>query len=118
MRWPDWARPGEVQTLVLDQRHVAGRRSYHLPEQRATLCRRHQAPQERPLMRTPRSDVVASLTKIMRKFGGHDLPQHTVLEKIEAWLAIEMEKNKPRAHDRLRDRAECMKVFARRRNAR
>jgi superfamily I DNA/RNA helicase len=48
----------------------------------------------------------------MRKFGGHDLPQHTVLEKIDAWLAVEMEKNKARAHARLQDRAECMKVFA------
>lgn len=113
MRWPDWARPGSVTTL-------ASWTSDLLPDDAVIICRNN-APLFNiaiKLLKTGRScelhgrDVVAALTKIMRKFGGHDLPQHTVLEKIEAWLAVEMEKNKARAHDRLRDRAECMKVFA------
>lgn len=113
MRWPDWAKPGSVRTLPAWT-------SATLPDDAVIICRNN-APLFAvaiKLLKTGRScelhgrDVVASITKVMRKFGGHDLPQHTVLEKIETWLAVEMEKNKPRAHGRLKDRAECMKVFA------
>lgn len=113
MRWPEWAKIGQVQTL-------SSWTGDHLPPDAVIICRNN-APLFNiaiKLLKTGRTcelhgkDVVASITKVMRKFGGHDLPQHTVLEKIEAWLAHEMEKNKPRAHDRLRDRAACMKVFA------
>lgn len=113
MRWPEWAKLGKVRTLASWTSDV-------LPDNAVIICRNN-APLFNiaiKLLKTGRScelhgrDVVASLTKIMRKFGGHDLPQVTVLEKIEAWLLIEMEKNKSRAYDRLRDRAECMKVFA------
>lgn len=113
MRWPEWAKIGEVRTLASWTSDV-------LPDDAVIICRNN-APLFNiaiKLLKTGRScelhgrDVVASITKAMRKFGGHDLPQHAVLEKIEAWLAVEMEKNKARGHDRLRDRAECMKVFA------
>lgn len=113
MRWPEWAKPGRVCTLP-------GWSGDRLEQDAVIICRNN-APLFNvaiKLLKNGRScelhgkDVVASITKIMRKFGGHDLPQHTVLEKINAWLANEMEKNKARAHDRLRDRAECMKVFA------
>lgn len=113
MRWPEWAKIGSVRTL--------SSWSQDTPEEDAVIICRNNAPLFNiaiKLLKCGRTcelhgkDVVASITKIMRKFGGHDLPQHTVLEKIEAWLAMEMEKNKTRAHDRLRDRAECMKVFA------
>jgi DNA helicase-2/ATP-dependent DNA helicase PcrA len=113
MRWPEWARLGTVTTL-------SSWTADDLATDGVIICRNN-APlfgTAIKLLKNGRScelhgkDVVASITKIMRKFGGHDLPQHTVLEKIDAWLAGEMEKNKPRAFDRLRDRAECMKVFA------
>lgn len=113
MRWPEWAKPGRVRVLP-------SWTSDDLETDAVIICRNN-APLFNiaiKLLKSGRScelhgkDVVASLTKVMRKFGGHDLPQHTVLEKIETWLAVEMEKNKTRAHDRLRDRAECMKVFA------
>lgn len=113
MKWPEWAKPGQV-------RHRIGWAADLLETDAVIICRNN-APLFNiaiKLLKNGRScelhgkDVVASITKIMRKFGGHDLPQHTVLEKIDAWLAVEMEKNKERAHGRLRDRAECMKVFA------
>lgn len=113
MRWPEWAKPGEVRTLAAW--------TSDLFEDDAVIICRNNAPLFAvaiKLLKTSRScelhgrDVVASLTKIMRKFGGHDLPQHEVIGKIDAWLAAEMEKTKPRAHDRLKDRAECMMVFA------
>lgn len=113
MRWPEWAKAGEVQTL-------SSWTSAVLQDDAVVICRNN-APLFAvaiKLLKTGRScelhgrDVVASLTKIMRKFGGHDLPQHEVLAKIDSWLANEMEKNKARAHDRLKDRADCMRVFA------
>ena len=113
MRWPEWAITGQVRTL-------SSWTSDTLPDDAVIICRNN-APLFAvaiKLLKTGRScelhgkDVVASITKVMRKFGGHDLPQHTVLEKIETWLAVEMEKNKVRAHNRLADRAACMKVFA------
>lgn len=113
MKWPEWAKVGEVRTL-------SSWTSDTLPDDAVIICRNNASLFNIAikLLKTGRScelhgrDVVASITKVMRKFGGHDLPQHTVLEKIETWLAVEMEKNKVRAHDRLRDRAKCMKVFA------
>lgn len=113
MRWPEWAKPGAVRVLTTWTSDV--------PESDAVIICRNNAPLfgiAIKLLKTGRScelhgkDVVTSITKIMRKFGGHDLPQHTVLEKIDAWLETEKEKSKQRAHGRLEDRAECMKVFA------
>lgn len=113
MRWPEWAKAGSVTTLP-------SWTSDTLPDDAVIICRNN-APLFAvaiKLLKTGRScelhgrDVVASLTKIMRKFGGHDLPQHEVIGKIEAWLENEKEKNKKRAHDRLEDRAACMLVFA------
>jgi superfamily I DNA/RNA helicase len=113
MRWPEWAKPGQVRSLSSWTSAV--------PEEDAVIICRNNAPLFNIAIKFLKNgrtcelygkDVVTSLTKVMRKFGGHDLPQHMVLQKIEVWLATEMEKNKARAHDRLRDRAECMKVFA------
>jgi superfamily I DNA/RNA helicase len=57
-------------------------------------------------------DVVASLTKVMRKFGGSDLPKVAVLDKITLWEEQQKAKNKKRAHGSIEDRAECMRIFA------
>ncbi len=57
-------------------------------------------------------DVVAGLTKIMRKFGGSDLRTVEVLDKIDAWEETQKQKNKHRAHGSIEDRAECMRIFA------
>lgn len=114
MRWPEWAKPGVVRTLPSWNAET--------PETDAVIICRNNAPLFNiaiKLLKNGRScelhgkDVITSLTKVMRKFGGHDLPQHDVLGKIDSWLANEMEKNKERAHNRLGDRAECMRIFAR-----
>lgn len=114
MRWPDWATAGEVRTLDTWT-------SETLAEDGVIICRNN-APLfglAIKLLKNGRTcqldgkDVVAQITKTMRKFGGHDLPQHSVLEKIDAWLDREKEKNKPRAYGRLEDRAQCMAIFAR-----
>jgi DNA helicase-2/ATP-dependent DNA helicase PcrA len=114
MRWPEWAQPGTVTTLA--QWDAAS-----LPEDATIICRNN-SPLFNIAIRLLKNgrtcelhgkDIVAAITKVMRKFGGHDLPQHAVLEKIDAWLEVEKGKNKPSAFNRLEDRAECMRVFAR-----
>lgn len=113
MRWPEWAVEGEVRTL-------AKWGADDLPESATIICRNN-APLFRLAIRLliggrpvelHGKDVVASLTKIMRKFGGHDLPTSAVLEKINVWLEQQKAKNKSRAHGSLEDRAECMRIFA------
>ncbi len=113
MRWPDWAEEGEV-------RHLARWSPDDLPESATIICRNN-APlfglaiklliAGRPV-ELHGKDVVASLTKIMRKFGGHDMRTVDVLNHIDIWLEKQKEKNKTRAHNSLEDRAECMRIFA------
>lgn len=114
MRWPEGAKDGSVTTL---NRWDAAT----LPEDAVIICRNN-APLFGAAIRLLKNgrtcelhgkDIVNSITKIMRKFGGHDLPQNQVLDKIEAWETVEKDKVKERAHGRIEDRAECMRVFAR-----
>lgn len=113
MRWPKWAKTGAVNYLT---RWSAD----DLPESATIICRNN-APLFRlaiKLLIAGRpvelhgKDVVASLTKVMRKFGGHDLRTVDVLDKIDLWLEKQKAKNKSRAHGSLEDRAECMRIFA------
>jgi superfamily I DNA/RNA helicase len=113
MRWPEWAGEGEVNYLTQWNAN-------DLPESATIICRNN-APLFRlaiKLLIAGRpvelhgKDVVASLTKIMRKFGGHDMRTVDVLDKIDLWEAQQKEKNKNRAHGSIEDRAECMRIFA------
>lgn len=113
MRWPKWAKEGQVNFLTKwgpDD----------LPESATIICRNN-APLFRlaiKLLIAGRpvelhgKDVVASLTKIMRKFGGSDLRVVDVLDKIDIWEEQQKAKNKNRAHGSIEDRAECMRIFA------
>lgn len=114
MRWPDWARPGTVTTLDSWSAN-------DLAEDGVIICRNN-APLFGTAIRLLKNgrtaeldgkDVVKSLTKVMRKFGGSDLPQQRVLDAVDVWEEAECGKNKPSAHARIRDRAECMRIFAR-----
>lgn len=113
MRWPEWAKEGTVTSLA----------TWHaddLAEDAAVICRNN-APLFSIAIRLLKNgrtaeldgkDIIKSITKTMSKFGSNNMPQTAVLEKIDAWEAAEMEKNKPRAHGRIADRAQCMRVFA------
>lgn len=114
MRWPDWAKPGSVITLDSWSAN-------DLAEDGVIICRNN-APLFGTAIRLLKNgrtaeldgkDVVKSLTKVMRKFGGSDLPQQRVLDAVDVWEEAECGKNKPSAHARIRDRAECMRIFAR-----
>jgi DNA helicase-2/ATP-dependent DNA helicase PcrA len=112
MRWPEWAKQGEV-------RYLSKWSPNDLPESATIICRNN-APLFRiaiKLLMAGRpvelhgKDVVAGLTKVMRKFGGSDLRAANVLDKIDVWEEQQKQKNKHRAHGSIEDRAECMRIF-------
>lgn len=114
MKFPDWAIEGKVSSL--DSWSVAD-----LPESAAIICRNN-APLFAlaiKLLKNGRhaeiggNDVAVMITKLMRKFGGSDLSQMQVLDRIADWEEAQIAKNKRRAHNAIRDRAECMRIFAR-----
>lgn len=113
MRWPSWARDGSVSTLT-------SWRASDIAESAAILCRNN-APLFGIAIRLLRNgrtcqldgkDIITSLTKIMRKFGGSDIRRTDVLARIDVWCETEKAKNKHRAWPRIEDRAECMRTFA------
>jgi superfamily I DNA/RNA helicase len=114
MKWPEWATQGSVTFLD-------SWRASDLAENAAIICRNN-APLFGIAIRLLKNgrpgqldgkDIITSITKVMRKFGGSDMRQADVLDKIDSWEAREKEKNKRRAHGRIEDRAECMRIFAR-----
>jgi superfamily I DNA/RNA helicase len=114
MQFPDWARAGEVTTLPAWS-------TDDLPNEAAIICRNN-APLFSIAIRLLKNgrhaeiagnDTAKGLIKIMRKFGGSDLKQLAVLDKIANWEEAQKTKNKKRAHNNIADRAECMRIFAR-----
>lgn len=113
MKWPAWAAEGEVI-------YAASWRASDLRDEAAVICRNN-APLFGIAIRLLKNgrtcqldgkDIITALTKVMRKFGGSDMRQADLLARIDVWEAGEKEKNKPRAHSRIADRAECMRHFA------
>ena len=114
MRWPEWAKAGSVQTLTAWS-------AADLAEDGVIICRNN-APLFGVAIRLLKNgrtceldgkDIVTAVTKVMRKFGGSDLRRQALLDCIDAWEIQEKDKNKARAHGRIADRAECMRIFAR-----
>jgi DNA helicase-2/ATP-dependent DNA helicase PcrA len=113
MRWPEWAKQGEV-------RFLAKWSADDLPEQATIICRNN-APlfaiaiklliAGRPV-ELHGKDVVAAITKVMRRFGSSDMRAVDLLERIDVWETEQKEKNKPRAWGGIADRAACMRIFA------
>lgn len=114
MKWPEWAKTGEVRWLNdwgVDD----------ITDDSAIICRNN-APLFAlaiKLLKNGRyaellgNDIGKGLMKVMRKFGGHDLPQSQLLEKIGQWEEQKIAAAKSRAAGGIRDRAECMRIFAR-----
>jgi superfamily I DNA/RNA helicase len=114
MKAPEWAIEGEVRTAT-------SWTAADVPTDAAIICRNN-APLFGIAIRLLRDgrtaeldgkDIVKSIVKTMLKFGSSDMPQHEVLDSIDAWCEKEKGKNKRRAHARIEDRAECMRTFAR-----
>lgn len=111
MKYPEWAKPGEVK--FLHEWEIAD-----VPEGAAVVCRNN-APLFSLAIKMLKSgryaqiignDIGKGLLKIMKKFGPPNMPQADVLSAIDKWLAGKLAKT--REPGPLRDRADCMKVFA------
>lgn len=114
MKFPDWAVEGEISTL-------GSWRADDLDESAAIICRNN-APLFATAIRLLKNgrhaeidgrDMIATLTKIMRKFGSSDLSAATVMDRIDAWAESQKAKTKERAHGSIDDKAECMRIFQR-----
>jgi superfamily I DNA/RNA helicase len=114
MRAPEWAKSGGVRRLTTWT-------ADDLAESAAIICRNN-APLFGMAIRLLKAgrpaeldgkDIVQTITKAMNKFGSDTLPQAEVLNAIGGWAEKEKARTKKRAHSRIEDRAECMRVFAR-----
>lgn len=114
MQWPEWAKQGEVRALT-------SWATDDLEDNSAVICRNN-APLFAlaiKLLKNGRyaelmgNDIGKGLVKIMKKFGPTSLSQDNVLSAIAAWEEEKIAKSKKRAEAGIRDRGECMRVFAR-----
>lgn len=113
MQFPDWAKPGHVETL--GDWSVEDIPAF---EDVAIICRNN-APLFQMAIRMLRdgryselvgNDLGKSLIKQLKKLGKPDTPREEVLALINEWEAKKLEKT--RNEDRVRDTAACLRVFA------
>lgn len=112
MRWPDWARPGEVRSL----------RDWGvetLPETAAIICRNN-APLFSMAIRLLSNgrypelignDIGKLLQKWLKDLGPPELKQADVMTAIDKWEEVKAKKSRVPA--KVADQAECLRVFAR-----
>lgn len=112
MKYPSWAIPGEV-------RDWADWTIEEIPSDSAIVCRNN-APLFALAMKMLKSgryaqivgtELTKNLLKTMKKLGPPNMAQEKVLQALDYQLAEKLEKSKDPGP--LRDRFECMKVFAR-----
>lgn len=111
MRWPEWAKEGEVKTLSeWDQSTI--------PNSAAIICRNN-APlfnMAIKLLKNGRypkiigNDIGKYLVKTMKKFGKGDMPREKVRGAINEWA--EEKAKKTRNPGKVWDQAACMNIFA------
>lgn len=113
MKWPAWAKPGRVESL--------GEWSAEsIPDGSAIICRNN-APLlscALALLRAGRgvrlvgTDLGPQLVRALKKLGNGDekMPQEKVHAEIDIWEIDKMRKS--RTPDAVRDKAECLRVFA------
>ena len=112
MKWGPSAPAGEVATLSSwDMESI--------PESAAIICRNNAPLFSLAIKMLTQgryaelygNDIGKGLLKIMKKFGKMDTAQAAVLKSIAQWEAEKLAKT--RKPDNVRDRAECLRIFAR-----
>lgn len=112
MQYPSWAKPGSVS-------HLSSWSPSDLPESAAVICRNN-APLFSlaiKLLQNGRygellgNDIGKGLLKIMKKLGEPKMKTAPLLEAIDGWETAKSAKS--RNPGPIRDRAECMRIFAR-----
>lgn len=113
MRWPDWAKEGEV-------RFLSSWSVEDIEDSAAIICRNN-APLFAlaiKLLKNGRyaefmgNDIGKGLLKIMKKLGPSQMLQDAVMKGIDEWQANKIAKSKRRAESGIKDRADCMRIFA------
>lgn len=113
MQFPDWAKEGLVEGL-----HEWSASS--VPDGAAIICRNN-APLFTVALRFIRAgrgiklvgnDIGSGLIKVLRKFGSDQLPKEAVLQAVKEWEHAQIEKAREARKASIRDRAECLRVFA------
>ncbi len=112
MRWPEWAKKGEVTTLK--RWNVS-----HLPEDAVILCRNNapifsMAIQLLLNNRFPEivgNDITKALTKILSKLGNKEMPQADLHKKINEFEIMKLSKARPHARGKIKDQCKCLRIF-------
>lgn len=111
MQWPEWAIEGEVRRLT-------SWKAEEIPDHAAIICRNN-APLFRmavKLLKNGRypelvgNDIGKSLVKVLQKMGPPDMLQADLLARIGRWKEDKLKKS--RDPGKVRDQAECLRVFA------
>jgi DNA helicase-2/ATP-dependent DNA helicase PcrA len=112
MKWPEWAKAGEVK-------HWDSWDVHQITEQAAIICRNN-APlfsMAIKFLKAGRNckiiganDIGKGLIKIMNKLGQFTTPRAQLLDAIDKWEEEQIKKAKSK--DRVKDRADCMRLFA------
>lgn len=112
-KWCDWAEEGSISRL-----EEWG--PDDVPENAFIICRNN-APLFGAALRLIRGgrgvelvgrELGPGLIKVLKKLGPDDLKQEQVLVAIKAWEVEQLAKAKEARHSSIRDRAECLRVFA------
>jgi len=111
MKWPEWAKPGQVTELSSWDAHS-------IPDNSAIICRNN-APLMSAALRLLKAgrgvhlvgtDLGPQLIKALKRFGDQSMTQEQVHEAIDAWEADKLRKT--RNAGVVTDKAECLRVFA------
>lgn len=111
MKYPDWAKPGEVKAL----------NEWGIPEltEDAVIICRNNSPifyMAMNLLKNGRypqiigNDIGKSLIKILKKLGPNEMPRDEVRLAIEKWKEAKLKKS--RNERPIHDQAECLTIFA------
>lgn len=113
MQYPEWAKEGLVSAL-------SEWNADDVPDGAAVICRNN-APLFKVALRFIRAgrgiklignDIGTALIKVMKKFGDGSLPREQVLEAVNNWEETQIAKAREARKASIRDRAECLRVFA------
>lgn len=113
MRWPEWAIEGKVESLQSWDPSTP-------PDGSAVICRNN-APLFRVAMafiragrgvKMMKSDIGASLVKLLKKMGKPEARRPEVEASIERWREEQIAKASKSRFAPIHDRADCLLVFA------
>jgi len=111
MKYPDWAKQGEVKTLIdwglgqlTEDAVIICRNNSPIFYMAMTLLKNGKYPQ------IVGNDIGKNLIKILKKLGPNEMPRDEVLLAIGKWREDKLKKS--RAERAVHDQAACLEIFA------